>query len=193
MIFNKKPIRIWGFSFGMSSREGAFVLVILILIGAFSYTNFISAFIRTHDTQRKNDLKRIAGAVKDYAYDFSYYPPASNDNKILACGTPESLQPCDWGIDSLRDIKDLTYPPYTPTLPRDPQAHLGKTYVYYSDSRDFYLFAALENRLDDEYNEKVASLEISCGTRICNFGIASSGRPEDFLGGTSATDSALPK
>lgn len=169
--------------------ELCFMGIVLLLIGISSYANFQMSFVRSRDVQRKNDLKHIAAALNSYLYDFGHYPPSSEGN-IIACGDAEHPRACVWGEDGIRDLTDPTYPPYVDPLPRDPQKGKGRSYVYISNSSNFQLFASLENEKDDEYNEKVAQRHLVCEIGICNFGIASSGKPEEEM--SMATPSAQP-
>lgn len=154
----------------INSNELKFVVSVLALIGIFSYFNFQLSFVRARDVQRKNDLKHIASALASYVYDFGSYPE-SRDGAILACGTRDNLKPCQWGVDGIRDLTDPSYPPYLDRLPKDPSE--GRTYVYASDTRNFSLFASLEDKRDAEYNDKIALQGLRCGVFICNFRVGS--------------------
>lgn len=165
---------------GINKNELVFIACVLVSIAIVSWINFQSAFIRSRDVQRKNDLKHIASALNNYLYDFGAYPPAI-DGKIASCGDPKNPSVCKWGVDAVADLGDPNYPPYINPLPRDPQQGKGRYYLYISNTRNFQLFASLENPLDDEYNGRVAQKNILCGEKACNFGIVSSGRPEDTL------------
>ena len=160
----------------MTKIEIRFIVAILVMVGLLSVYNFQSAYLRTRDVQRKNDLKYVAVALDNYFYDFGQYPE-SLDGMIVACGSGEALVPCVWGKDAFRDVSDLSYPPYIENFPRDPQEEkTGAKYVYLSDTRNFQLLSSLENRRDDEYNEEVASQKIACGDRICSYKVVS-GKP----------------
>ncbi len=177
---------------GFDNRELRFIVGVLLVVGLASIFNFERAYVRSRDVQRKNDLKHIATALASYAYDFGSYP-ASRDGKILACGIPEQLRPCEWGADGLRDISDLSYPAYTDPLPNDPQQSEEKArYIYKSNTQNFQLFASLENKMDDEYNRKVADLQLPCMGRICNFMVTSNSAIVGVLDEKSATESVLP-
>lgn len=165
---------------GMTRNEFLVVLGILFSIILLALPNFSSSKVQARDVQRKNDLKHIRAALNDYFKDFSAYPRAK-EGEILACGSPEKLEPCEWAVDTLRDLRDPFYPPYIDPLPRDPLHE--RTYTYISNTRNFQIFASLEDKADVEYNERVAKRGIRCGTKICNFGITSSGdiNPEEEL------------
>ncbi|MBI2590633.1 MAG: hypothetical protein HYW33_02000 [Candidatus Blackburnbacteria bacterium] len=155
---------------GVSKNEGKFIVVVLLLIGIFSYLNFQQSYVRARDVARKNDLKHIATALNKYFYDFNQYPPSKN-GKILACGSSDTPQECEWGMDGLKDLSDPTYPPYINFFPRDPQSG-SRDYIYFSDTRNYQLFASLESNKDAEYNEKIFAQKVKCGKHICNFGVS---------------------
>lgn len=156
---------------GMTRNEFLIVVGILAAIILVALPNFGFSKIQARDVQRKNDLKHVRAALGDYFKDFSAYP-RSEEGRILACGTSEKLKPCEWAIDTLRDLRDPAYPSYISPLPRDPQHE--RTYFYVSNTRNFQIFASLEEPRDIEYNKKVAERKLSCGKKICNFGVTSS-------------------
>lgn len=165
---------------GMTRNEFLVVVGILAAIILVALPNFSSSKVQARDVQRKNDLKHIRAALSDYFKDFSAYPRVK-DGKILACGTSEKLEPCEWAIDTLRDLRDPAYPSYINPLPRDPQHE--RTYFYVSNTRNFQIFASLEETRDREYNKRVEERKLPCGKKICNFGVASSNDilPEEEL------------
>ncbi|MBI4029217.1 MAG: hypothetical protein HY376_02530 [Candidatus Blackburnbacteria bacterium] len=173
---------------GVSRNEGRFIILVLLLIGIFSYFNFQQSYIRARDVARKNDLKHMATALSNYFYDFNQYPP-SKDGKILVCGNPENPQECRWGLDGLKDLSDPNYPAYIDFFPRDPQSD-SRDYIYISDTRNYQLFASLESDQDAEYNGRVAAKKIKCGKHICNFGVSSLSKVEGDI--SPATNSAQP-
>lgn len=164
----------------MTRNEFLVVIGILLGIILLALPNFRSSKIQARDVQRINDLKHIRAALADYFKDFSAYPRAK-DGKILACGTSETLAPCEWAIDSFGDVRDPGYPPYIDPLPRDPLHE--RTYFYISNTRNFQLFASLEDSGNVEYNKKVKTKGFLCGTKVCNFGVTDSGDvlPEEEL------------
>lgn len=149
---------------GMTKQEALVVLAILLVIGTVSFFNFQKSEVLGHDIQRKNDLKHIRAMLDDYRKAIQSYP-ASKDEKILACGEEENLSVCEWGRDTLNKVG---------TLPEDPLAPPKHyKYLYLSDTRNFQLFAHLEQMSDDEYNEGVVKRNLDCGGVVCNFGISS--------------------
>lgn len=155
----------------MTRNEFLVVLAILFAIVVLAVPKFGTSKVQARDVQRKNDLRHIRAALAEYFADFSAYPRAK-DGKILACGAPEKLEPCEFAVDPLRDLRDPAYPAYINPLPRDP--HHERTYFYISNTRNFQLFASLEDKNDAEYNEHIAKRGILCGTKVCNFGVTNS-------------------
>jgi len=79
----------------------------------------------------------------------------------------------------LRDISDLSYPPYQKTLHVDPKNSDGIKYVYKSNIKRFQLYAYLESETDVEKKDAIANLNIECGIKICNYGKATGKTPLD--------------
>ncbi|MBI2103906.1 hypothetical protein HYT59_02785 [Candidatus Woesebacteria bacterium] len=177
-------------------NEILIVGVVLLVIFILSYFNLRLALRRARDFQRKDDIGNIANALFLFKEDFGFYPPASADGKIVACGQQVRLEdlgsnenvkaltdlyePCRWGWDALADISDASYTPYLKPIPADPQNQLGASYRYVSTLNNFQIYAALEGKDEDEYNESIAAHGFICGNRTCNFGKASSGVPLDI-------------
>lgn len=157
-----------------SRQEAVAVLVILATLFVVSFFNFQTALMRSRDLQRKNDNGYLTKGLEEFKSDFAFYPPSTKDGKISACNGG-----CVWGKDPLRDMSDLSYPPYMTLIPWDPDTSLGASYTYVSDGEHYQILAALEDKSDVEYNPQIAALHIMCGTRICNFGRASMGVPLD--------------
>lgn len=171
-----------------SKKELVAIIIILTVIAAASLSNFRISLRRARDTQRKNDIGTLTDALVRYGGDFGSFP-ISRDGKIVACKGPETkidkkgritnLVPCEWGKDSLADISDPSYPAYISTLPADPQNEMGLRYMYFSNGRRFQLYASLEGADEAEYDGKILARKISCGSRICNFGLAYANTPLD--------------
>lgn len=180
-------------------REAVITILILLLISIISYGNFKIALRRERDATRKADLGNLINELGTYYQDFGFYPPSTEDGRIIACKKegvekPKDLliketdletqlknifAPCDWGKDSLRDVFDTTYPAYIKTLPADPDRQMGAKYVYISDTQHFQIYTALEGKDEDEYSPAVIKRDLSCGIRTCNFGRASGSVPVD--------------
>lgn len=173
----RKKFEVWGLSdgYGMARNEVLVVGFILFVIWGLAGWNFRISQVRARDVQRKNDLKHVVSALGIFLKDNGYYPP-SKDGRIAICGSIGKLASCEWGSDGIKNLQEFEssfY--YINPLPEDPLEPGGKfRYVYVSDTRDFQLFASLENPEEPEYNKKVFEVGILCGVNKCNFGIASS-------------------
>lgn len=184
-------------NFGMSKNEFIFVVATLLVIGALAFVNFQSAEVQARDVQRKNDLRALRGGFNAYFKEVGAFPKGQN-GKVVACGNLPGTQECVWGADPVVDPKNPEKV-YIKILNVDPKASSeGYAYVYFSNTRDFQLLAHLERRQDAEYNEGVAKRGISCGTKICNFGVGASddkGLDRELPSWTpsSATESGFPK
>lgn len=162
----------------MSKNEAIFTVITLAVIGVFAAFNLAKAQVLARDVQRKNDLKHIATALNAYLQEVGEYPQ-TKDGKMLACPPYDDLRTCAWGEDKL----EATSGAFINPLPQDPQEPDGKhEYLYLSSTRNFQLFATLERGEDDEYNSKVVARNLKCGSFICNFGVSSTGRPEEDIG-----------
>ena len=82
---------------------------------------------------------------------------------------------------------------YIDRLPRDQLQVSGRYYLYFSDTRNFQLFAALEKKNDAEYEENIYKRGLKCGSAICNFGVGSSDLKQFLLEDLAATSSAVLK
>lgn len=176
------------------------LVIILICIGLVSFQNFRLALRRSRDSQRRSDMSAINSALEQYYKDFGFLPP-SEDGKIKACkgdnfdqiiaeleSSPEfsrekffsAMRTCEWGVDAFVDLTEPSHPPYISTLPRDPKADEGYSYLYLSNSNRFQIYTYLEGASDeDEYREGVVARNLSCGTEICNSGRAFEKTPLD--------------
>lgn len=182
-----------------TKEETVGVATILILIIGLSLYNLQISLRRARDVQRKADLSAISNALARYEDDFGFYPPSSEDGKIVACKkegvTPsfkrgseegqdagkidllEVYKPCEWGKDSLRDVFDLDYPPYLQVIPADPHLERGVSYRYVSNGRRFQIYASLEGEDEDGVNIKIVERKLGCGSKVCNFGKSSGETP----------------
>jgi hypothetical protein len=180
-------------------EELKIIAIILLVIGLVSYKNFKDALRRSRDSERKQDISRVAEAVSFYHQDFGFFPPSTQDGRIVACnkeGGPieidtqredisleeqllEVFEPCEWGNDGIRDVSDPDYPPYLQTLPKDPQWERGIAYIYKSNTNRFQLYTSLESDEEDEYTENIVEFGVMCGERVCNFGKSFGNTPLD--------------
>lgn len=158
---------------GMTRNELLFVIGALLVIGSLAFVNFQAAEVKARDVQRKNDLRALRGGFNEYFKEVGAFPKAQ-DGKVVACGNPPGAQECVWGKDPVVDPENPGKV-YIKVLNVDPKASSdGYAYVYFSNTRDFQLLAHLERKEDREYNEDIEKRGISCGTKVCNFGVGAS-------------------
>lgn len=163
-----------------SRQELIQIGIVLSLLIFVSLANFQVSLRRSRDSQRKNDLGSVVGALDRYFKDFGGFPLSSEDGRIIAClREGENLSPCEWGKDGIRDVSDPSYPPYLVNLPQDPHHDQGLKYFYIANSSRFQIYASLEGRSEPEYDQKIIERNIMCGTKICNFGRATGKTPLD--------------
>lgn len=168
--------------------------VIFLVLMAISVPNFITSIAKARDQARKDDLGSIIGALDNYYQDFGEFPPSSSDGKIVACiKLNETVQvdkkgrlvanliPCEYGIDSIKDITPGGNKVYVSPLPRDPDfLTKGTTYMYFSSRTRYQIYAHLESTGWDEYDTKIIARNILCGTEVCNTGRAFSITPTNI-------------
>ncbi len=149
-----------------TKKETIGIFLILLAIGLACFSNLTVSLRRARDVQRKNDLGSLTDALNKYNNDFEVFPLSSKDGKIIACKDGS----CEWGKDGLYDLTDENASPYLKILPADPQTDKGLIYVYFSNGKRYQIYASLEGSDEDEYSQAIIKRNISCGTRICNFG-----------------------
>lgn len=164
----------------------------MAVIFTLSFFNFRVALRRARDAQRRADLGAISNALHAHYEDFGFFPPATDQGKILACKGENfeeiskqlakqdefdmgkyisALKPCEWGEDSLSDVGDDQHPAYIKVIHRDPRDELGLSYMYFSNTKRFQIYAYLEGEVDEEgYSETIVARNLLCGTEICSFG-----------------------
>ena len=69
----------------LSKNEIWGTVVILLIIFTLTILNLRISLRRSRDAQRQADVNAISDALDAYQKDFGYFPPASEDGKILAC------------------------------------------------------------------------------------------------------------
>lgn len=157
----------------MSRNEFFAVTGIIVVLAILAGFNFRSALVKGRDIQRKNDLKHIAAALKDYMKDAGYFPTSEN-GKILACmEDPSETTVCLWGKHGVPNPENPAQK-YINPLPQDPFSGKGYEYFYISNTKNFQIYAHLERESDAEYNERILHRGLWCGQAICNFGVGSS-------------------
>src|SRR3989344_3639173 len=117
--------------------------IIFMLLIVISVPNFMVSIKRARDLTRKNDIRDLAEAAEKHNEKYFFFP---------------------------EDIAPLAE--FLQTTPQDPQTGKGLKYVYISNGRRFQIYAGLEDKNQDEYSAAIEKRNISCGTRICNFGRA---------------------
>jgi len=170
---------------GFDKREQSSVLIILSVLSIVIAANMRIAVRKARDVQRKADIRAISDALTKYYNEFGFFPLGGDDGSIVACkgeldedGIPE-FRSCKWGWEGLRDIFDESYAPYIKVLPPDPQHGKGARYKYISNGKRFQIYASLENTEEPEYDSSIMERNISCGDRVCNFGLAFGDTPLD--------------
>jgi len=156
-------------------------VIFLVLIGI-TVPNFAVSIKRGRDTTRKNDFGSMVNLLNGYQAVNGTFPLSSSDGRIMAClalgEEPEldpegksiiNFVPCEWGSQT----------PYLGALPDDPQTRLGLKYFYVSNGSRYQIYAALEDKNQDEYDEKIVKRNISCGVKVCNYGRSYSTTPLD--------------
>lgn len=166
-------------------KEATWVFLIIAFIISAISINLLVSERKGRDAQRKQDIRSIYDALEKYHTDFGSYP-ASENGRIVACDSGSKnelgqpiLKACDWGLESLRDVGDLSYPVYLERIPSDPSNRSGRAYQYLSDTKYFQMYASLEGHDEAEFDTRIVSRNLGCGVAICNFGFASGATPLD--------------
>ena len=162
--------------FGFSREETRALLIIFAFLILVSIPNFVISFRKSRDAQRKADVRTITDSLNNFAQEFGGIPLAI-DGKIAAChpeiiddGKTTIYQPCEWGVDSIGDLK---------RIPVDPHNSQGTKYLYLSNGKRIQLYASLEGKDEAEYDPKILARNLKCGIKICNFGLSSGNTPLD--------------
>lgn len=162
------------------SEIASLVIIFLILVGV-SVPNFIVSLRRARDQVRRDDMGALVHSLDEYIADFSKFPQASPDGRIMDCQKPGDKPvknskgmwvinaiPCDWGKDAFLNLVNGRV--YMPILPRDPNASKGAKYLYFTDGERYQILAAMEGMDEAEIDPKIIARNISCGEKICNVG-----------------------
>ena len=119
------------------------VMVILALLAGLGLMAFGTIQMKSRDSRRKQDLANISKVLETYYNDYGQYP-ASVDGLIAGCGTG-GAENCSWGSPWTDDQGTL----YMSALPQDPASNQHYFYHLLNDN-SYYLFARLENELDND-------------------------------------------
>lgn len=130
----------------MTRTENLVIIGTLAVIFVSAFFNFRISQVKARDIQRKSDLKHVRAALDNYIKDHEVYPES------LTAGF----------------VRDYIHP-----LPRDPQESEGRKYLYRSNTKQFQIYASLEQKKEIEYNGDIERQGFLCGDFVCNFGIAS--------------------
>lgn len=177
------------------------VFLILFLVFSLTFRGLQKAQARARDAQRKADLGVISDALHSFYEAYGYFP-LSQEGKIKMCKGEnfekvlkklqsekvfdrnkffEGLRGCEWGKDSFQDLLDENSPPFLKTIPSDPKANEGISYLYLSNTKRFQIYSYLEEELEDEsYNRGIVERNLNCGVKICSFGKSFSDTPLDL-------------
>jgi len=145
------------------------IFTILFVITGF---NISLSLRRGRDSIRKNDISAVTTALDTYYQKYRIYPISTNDNLIIGCfeaevvrdiktGYPTNAITCKWGESYFESVN---------LMPRDPSYKKGVNYSYISDGKKFEFYISLEGKDESEYTPAIASKNLQCGTKICNYG-----------------------
>src|SRR3989344_1934965 len=129
-----EPMRI---NSGFTLVEMLVVVAILLILSTAGLSNFIFSIVKSHDTQRKQDLATIVKGIEAFVNDFGSYPDCDDDNSGLVA--------CNFG-GSMKAYFGGTAQTYLSRLPADPVP--GQVYFYEKTASGFNLYASLENAND---------------------------------------------
>lgn len=182
-----------------SKNEFKAIVVIFAVLAVIAIPNFQAALRRARDMQRRQDLGSIHDALGAFHKDFGFFPPASEDGRIVACKgdnleeaikkaseTEEfdlqayfaGLRACRWGEDALIDASGQTDTKYLQTIYADPRLDSGISYKYVSNIERYQIFAYLEGEEEEiGHSDKIVARQLKCGSEICNFGRAYGATP----------------
>ena len=159
---------------GFTLMELMVVMVLLGILVAMGLSSFRSSQAKSRDSRRKAELRQTSLALEAYFNDKGRYPNDDGLGKIKGC-TPDDDTVCPWG----EEFVDKNGTIYMITLPADPTSGLSYYYdVLGSSNAQYQLYARLENTLDsdvpkDGSNNPQVYSGLSCGSKLCNYGIAS--------------------
>jgi len=181
-----------------SKSELIGVTLIFLVVSFFTLFGLKDSLRKGRDAQRRADLGRISDALHNFYDEFGFFP-LSQDGKIKMCKGEnfddilaklkkervfdrelffQGLRPCEYGIDSFRDVTDDSRTPFLNPIPEDPKKDYGYSYLYLSNTKRFQIFAYLEGETkEDEYDSKIAARGLICGKKPCSFGKASGDTP----------------
>lgn len=157
----KKKIRFDGFTL---VEILIVVAIIVILSGIVLGANIQSAYQKSRDSRRKQDLSKLARIFEDYYNDHTGYPPANYPPDGQIAGSP-------WGS---------AFTSSAAALPHDP-SYPGQEYYYQTgpDIQNFYvIYTILEDKNDPDIvkvgcQNGCGPLNPNTGKRVFNYYISS--------------------
>ena len=166
---------------GFTLIELMIVMGLIMILATVGLGTFISATVRSKDSQRKSDLSQIVKALESFYTDVGRYPLSLDGENYVHCyisqGGVISNPSCDG--NKLYSVLDGSMTTYI-SLPSD--ADPFRNYVYIStDGGNYSLYAALENDKDRDLlrdeNEVVIPdpWGVSCGSVSCNYQLTETG------------------
>ncbi|MEK7504511.1 MAG: hypothetical protein AAB550_03365 [Patescibacteria group bacterium] len=128
--------------FDFEKPEIIFTVVVLVIVFGVSFTQMRIGQAKTRDAQRRGDIELVSRAINAYLKDNNELPKATSDGKIISCGR-KALEECIWGESDIVDPLNVVYLKH---IPADPQAYMGKKYVYTPDliNKKYKIYATLE-------------------------------------------------
>jgi len=156
---------------GFTLIELLVAIAIIAILTSIGFGTYAGVQKKSRDAQRKSDLNQLTRALELFYSDFGRYPE-SLANGTIDADISAGKDPLNWG-ETFDDPDGNQI--YMGNLPLDPQTS-GTYYFYQSNSSGskFRVLTLLENDDDLQINTDLVDQEISCGSRICNFGLSSS-------------------
>ncbi len=152
------------------------LLIVIVLLGVLvtlGLSSFRTSQLKSRDSRRKSELRQISLALEAYMNDKGKYPNDDAGGKIKGC-YPDDNTVCPWG----GEFKDQNNTIYMIALPADPGMYTYYYDVLGSSNAQYQLYSRLENTQDsdvkkDASNNPQAYSGVSCGGKLCNYGISS--------------------
>jgi type II secretory pathway pseudopilin PulG len=164
-----------------SKAETLSLVIVFVILIAVAVPNFVTSLRRARDQTRRDDMGVMMHALAEYYAEFEAFPLSSPDGKIVDCLKPGDKPyqdekghwvvdaiPCEWGVDPISNL--ITGKVYLSAVARDPDWAKGVHYLYMSDGVSFQLFGSMEGKDEAEVDPRIIAENLSCGSRICNFG-----------------------
>lgn len=126
---------------GFTLGEILIVVVVMLILGGITCQQFLTAWAKTRDGQRKSDLNELSKSIRMYYADYKKLP---NDKLINGL----------WGKEWL----DGSYV-YMKQLPKENYSKIPYCYMAGADGKSFVLFAYLEYKSDPDCKKQ----EQKCG------------------------------